>query len=380
MSGGFKPGSVDLRSFRLGGVDVRARIRNFSIFEHVLKPYTSIVCSILDNVGMIDSGVQGQPLTLSFGQPGQDPYVASFIVTGLERVRESETQRMRTYALTGYSPHMMLFPRVQRSYRERTGTDVARDIVESFLSPVKPVVVRSPSRGVFGSDHMPYTVNGVQVYKAIRAVLDRCVSTSDPSAYVLFENNKNMVIDTLLGMRDRALSNPVATYYRRPMGIDWMADQVMQNFNILKMREDARADMTQSLQDVSQVVNPFDAFSHDLNRVVTGIESVVSSSLNVLYDAMRPPTHLASVMADRKSSASDFDAQSITIQVPLNPEVTVGSGFAVRTLSPAGDTGEPTPDTISGSLLATEVRHTVDMMAEAIQGLTTVRGTRGGSR
>lgn len=383
MAGGFNPGDVVLQRFSLGGVNVAARVRSFSVYENVLKPYVAFQATIIDSSDMLNRGaaVDGVELDLSFGQPGQDPYAARFVVTSIERGNSMENLRTASYTLTGYSRHMVRFPRVQRAYRDATGTDIASDLVSTYLSPDKPLLVRDPSRGVLGDRHMPYSVNGVQVFKAIRAVLERSVSLSnDASAYVFFENRRGMVIDTLDAMLDRALAGPVARYVQRPLGRDFLVDQVLQNFVILSYREDSRTDRTDRVQAENQQINPFDVFSHANPRTDIGQKGAISTIMNIAYNTFRPPTYLAQSLGPRKVTASNFDSQSITVHVPLNPAITVGEGFEVEILAPAGDTSQRVIDPVSGPLLATEVRHSVDLTATRMQATTTCRGTHGGRR
>lgn len=383
MAGGFNPGDVVIQKFRLSGVDVASRIKSFSVYESVMKPYTALQATIVDSADMLNRGIalDGVELDVSFSQPGQNPYSGKFVVTSIEKGSGMENLRTATYTLTGYSRHMLKFPRIQRAYRDVTGTDIASDLVSSYLSPDKPLDVRDPSRGVFGDRHMPYNVNGVQVFKAIRSVLERAVSASnDASAYVFFESSKNMVIDTLDAMLDRALSSPVAKYFQRPLGRDFLLDQVLQNFVILSYQEESRTDRTDRVQAENQQVNPFDMFSHVNPRTNVGQKSSMSTIMNIAYNTFRPPTYLSKSLAARKVTASNFDSQSLTVHVPLNPAITVGEGFEVEILAPAGDTNRRVVDPVSGPLLTTEVRHSVDLTESRMQATTTIRGTHGGRR
>lgn len=374
----FSAGDVVVHSFNLSGADVRAKVTDFRVYESIMKPYVSVEASLADNADLLN-GLLSQPgveLTLSFGQPGQEPCQGVFAITSVEKSKSTGSLRTSRYSIYGYSRHMTRFPRVQKAYRELPATGIAQDLVNSFLSPDKPLLVRAPSKGVLGNDHMPFNVNGVQIHKAIRAVLERAVSSVDPSsAYVFFENNKNMVVDTLENMINTM--SPVATYYQRPLGQDFLRDMVLQNFVILSLREDSRIDVTSNVLADNQQVNPFDVFSHANTGRVVGEKSLVSTIMNIATNALRPPTNLSQVLPERKKIAGDFDSQSLTIHVPLNPALTVGSGFAVELLAPAGDTDVPTRDTISGTHLATEVVHTVNLGQRRMQGTSTVKGSRG---
>lgn len=371
------PGDVDVRELNVGGVDLRFSVKEFSVFESVTKPYSMVQAVVVDSSNMLNN-LMTRPnleMRLSFGQRGQSPYTGTFAVTSVERGKSTSNLRTNVYTLTGYSRHMTRFPRVQKSYRELTATDVASDIVRSFLSPDKPVSVRDPSRGVLGNQHMPYNVNGVQVHKAIRSVLERAAGKG--SAYVMFESRSAMVIDTLESMLDRAFSSPLFTYAQRPLGRDWLRDQVQQGLTILSLREESRSDKTDLVQSLNQEVNPLDFHSQTIERTRTG-EGLPATIMNIVYDSMRPPTHLAQVLPERKTVAAAFDSQSLTIHVPLNVELTVGDGFAVDLTAPRGDTSFSERDTVSGPMLATEVRHRVDMGRQRMAGTTTIKGTKGG--
>ena len=371
------PGDVVLHSFSLSGFDVRQKVSEFSVFENMMKPYASVSATIVDNADLLNNlfSQLDVELTLSFSQLGQDPYENTFAVTSVEKGKSSSNMRVSTYTISGYSRHMLKLPRVQKAYREMSGTDIASDLIKSFLSPDKGLLVRDAARGVMGNQHMPYNVNGVQIHKAIRGVLERAVSGVG-SAYMFFENNKNMVVDTLENMLNNRA--PVATYIQRPMGQNWLRDQVLQNFVILSMREESRTDRSDRVQAENQQVNPFDIFSHVNDNSIVGDKGLVSTIVNLAYNAMRPPTYLAQTMPGRKHVAAAMDSQALTIHVPLNPALTVGSGFAVDLIAPLGDTDGQVRDFISGNLLATEVRHSVDLGKQRMQGTSTVRGSKGG--
>jgi hypothetical protein len=184
------------------------------------------------------------------------------------------------------------------------------------------------------------------------------------------------VVDTLENALEKALSSPVATYYQRPMGQNFLNDQVLQNFIIMSMVEESRVDAMATAQAKSQKVQPFDIFSNKMEGKSAG-KGKASTYLNIAYNMLRPPTHLAKALPERKKVASAFDSQSATIHVALNTALTVGCGFEVETLAPGGDTDEPVKDDISGPLMAVEVRHSVDLTKKKMQGTTTVKGVKG---
>lgn len=371
------PGDVVVQEMNLGGMDVRFSVKSFSVFENLMKPYTAIQALVVDSSNMLNNVMTGSNLELriSFGQPGQVPYTGKFAITSVEKGKTTSSLRTSTYTITGYSRHMTRMPRIEKSYREVTATDVVRDIVTSFLRPDKPVVVGDPSRGVMGNKHMPYNVNGVQVHKAIRAALERAIGKG--SSYVFFESARAMNVDSLENLLDKAFARSRFTYTQRPLGHDWLRDQVQQNFTILSYREDSRSDKTDLVQALTQKINPLDFFSLKGDATSFG-QGLASSIMNIAYDAMRPPTHLAQALPQRKLLAANFDSQSLTIHVPLNAEITVGDGFAVELTAPRGDTSFQERDGVSGQLLATEVRHSVDMSKKRMMGTTTIKGVKGG--
>ena len=378
---GFNPGDVVIQECMLGGalgqVDVRARVHSFSVFEHILKPYTSIVMKVIDNADIINTnvGLDGtNTLKLSFSQPTQDPYVGNWTLTSVEKARNLQSQRTAVYTLVGYSNHMLKHPKVQKSYRDIPATSVAQDLITNFLGPNKPLVIGAPARSTVGNKHMPYNVNGIGIHKAIRSVLLRAASSVDESsAYLWFENQHSMIIDTLENLMGKVAGGP--KYIQRPMGQNFAIDVALQQFTILRLREENRTDQSDSVLYKKQATNTFDFFS---NKFQKGETNQATTYLNIPYNIMRPPTFAAQFLNKRKEVAGKFDSQSVTIEVALNPELTVGEGFAVDTLAPSGDTDLALPDLIAGNLLASEVRHTVNMTKERMQGTTTVKGVRGG--
>lgn len=378
---GFSPGDVVLGRLTVNGVDVRPRVTKFSVFEHVMKPYSSMVIDFADSADLMNRVFTraNDQVEVSFGQPGQDPYANQFAVMSVERAKSLENLRAGLYTAICYSRHMTRFPRVQKAYREMTATGIVESIISEFLTPDKPVSVRDPSKGILGDSRMPWNVNGVQVHKAIRGALAAAVSPSNASSmYVLYEDRDAMVVDSIERMLDSALASPLFTYYQRPAGQDWLRDQAMQNFSILSMRADVRSDRSDHFQVTNQQVNPFDVFSGQNIRTNVGQKTLISTIANVLYNSMRPPTTVAQAAAPKRYLASELDSQNLTIQVPLNVELTAGRGVGVNFLAPAGDTSTAVLDSLAGPMLITELRHEVDLRKRSMMGTTTVMGSRGG--
>lgn len=378
----FNPGDVVLDEFMLSGpagtVDVRRRVTNFSVYENIKTPYTSIVAKIVDNADMLNQnlGMDGtNVLTASFHQPGQNPYRGTWKILEVEKGRTMENQRTAEYTLVGYSPHMTNQPKVQKAYKEVPATQVAQDLIQNFLNPSKSVLIGALSRGLVGNQFMPYNINGVNIHKAIRSVLSRAASSVDESsAYVFFENQHNMVIDTLENLMRKAVGSPTATFIQRPMGADFLRDVALQPFVILAMREESRVSATDNILNKQQATNIFDLFGSQFQK---GNTQGASTYLNIPYNMLRPPTFIADFLNKRKTIAGQFDSQSATIQVSLNTDVTVGGGYIIDTLAPAGDTDTPVRDAIAGPMMATEVRHTVMLRQQKMQGLSTIKGTKG---
>jgi len=361
-----------------GTVDVRRRVTNFSVYENIKTPYTSIVAKIVDNADMLNQnlGMDGtNVLTASFHQPGQNPYRGTWKILEVEKGRTMENQRTAEYTLVGYSPHMTNQPKVQKAYKEVPATQVAQDLIQNFLNPSKSVLIGALSRGLVGNQFMPYNINGVNIHKAIRSVLSRAASSVDESsAYVFFENQHNMVIDTLENLMRKAVGSPTATFIQRPMGADFLRDVALQPFVILAMREESRVSATDNILNKQQATNIFDLFGSQFQK---GNTQGASTYLNIPYNMLRPPTFIADFLNKRKTIAGQFDSQSATIQVSLNTDVTVGGGYIIDTLAPAGDTDTPVRDAIAGPMMATEVRHTVMLRQQKMQGLSTIKGTKG---
>jgi hypothetical protein len=379
------PGDVIVHNMMAGGsigsVDIRYMVEEFSVFENVQKPYHSVVIDVEDAGDALNHslGLTGNnTLDLSFSQPGQEPYTNQFILTNVEKNKSNQNNRVAYYTITGYSPHMTKFPKVQKAYKNKTGTNIAEDLVNTFLSPNKPLTVRDPSQGMLGNDKMPYNINGIQIHKALSSVLSRSKSGKHlSSAYAMFEDSKNLVIDSLENALNTALSSPVERYYQRPLGHNWAVDQAMQNFIILNLREEARVDAAATAEATSMKSQPFDIFTNALKSVQIGA-GLASTFFNTPNNIMRPPTFLSQILPERKKFAARMDSQAATAVVALNPALTVGAGVYIETLAPAGDTEIPVPDAISGPFMITESRHRVILKGRPrMQGTTTFRGVRG---
>lgn len=379
----FNPGDIEIRECMLSGipgsVDISRRIHDFKIYENIKKPYTSIEMTIIDNADIINNNIgldaTNNFLSLSFGQPGQPSYTGRWAIMSIEKGRNLNNQRTAIYKIIGYSPHMTKFPKVQKAYKNQTATNVAKNLIQQYLSPEKALQIGAPSRGILGNNTMPFNINGIQIHKAIRSTLLRAASTVDPSsAYVFFENQHSMVIDTLENLLNKAFTNPRNAFYQRPMGKDFLEDVARQPFIILSLREESRQSRPASIQDESQAVNTLDMFSNVFKK---GNTQGSSSYLNIPYNLLRPPTYIANFLDKRKKIAGEFDSQSVTIHVSFNQSVTVGEGFTVETIAPAGDTDQVVLDRISGPLLCTEVCHSVILDKRRMQGTTTAKGVKG---
>jgi hypothetical protein len=378
------PGDIEIRNCNLGGsgggVDIVSKIHSFSIFENIKKQYTSIEMSIIDNTDLLHNGmvdINSSSIQLSFGQPGQRPYVGDWAIMSAEKSRNLGNQRTAMYKLVGYSWHMTRHPKVQRSYVNQTATNIVSDLIGSYLSPQKGLLLGAPSVGLLGNENKPYNINGIQIHKAIRSTLLKAVSGADPSsAYVFFENQFNMVVDTLQNMVQTQSGNG-PTFYQRPMGKDFLRDVAIQPFIMLNFKEEARMNRPSTIQGENQATNVVDHFSNFFKKGATGGASTYN---NMHVDGLAPPNLLSQVMAARRRVAGNFDSQSITVHVALNTDVTVGRGFTVEVQAPRGDLNDDAVKlaSVSGPLLATEVRHTVMLdQRQKMTGTTTAKGVKG---
>lgn len=383
------PGDVNLYEAMLGGsfggVDISKRLLNMSVFHDVRKPYSSVVLTVQDSSGMLN-GLQldgTQTFRTSFGQPpDQPPYEGEWVLTSIEKVRSTQNQRTEYFTATGYSPHMLNLKRVQRSFRDVPMHSAIETLVREVLRPSKPLRVAAPARNMTGDRRMPYTINGQQVFKAIRHLMLGSASAVDQSsAYVLFERHRELVLDTLENMSRAAGAGP--TYYQQQLGADFLGDQARQQWTILAAREESRADAAVTAQDTVQSVNIADVFSgafQDLTKVFGG-QGDPSSVANVIYNSMRVPTFMQDVLAARRRVAGQFDQQALTLTVLLNPALDVGGGVNAEMSAPAGDTSDSSVDRVSGPLVITQLRHTVDLTKRepgtGPQGTTSFRATKG---
>lgn len=377
---GFNPGDVIINQCMIGGaggsVDISKRIVDFSIFESMMKPYTSIDINFIDNTDLFDNiGITGNnALSLSFNQPGQDSYVGNWTITSIEKTERLQNQRAQMYRAVGYSPHMTSFQKVQKTYSNVPATSAAADLIQTFLNPAKGLHIGAPAMGMVGTTRMPWQISGLQIHKAIKNTLQQAASTVDASsAYTFFENQFNMVIDTLEHMQNSPLgAGP--TFYQRPMGQNFLQDVGLQPFIILALEEESRVDSTSTSQFQNQASNVWDMFSSSYTK---GATKGASSYLNIPYDMMAAPSFALQFLAKRQKIAAQFDQQSATVLVSLQTGLTVGYSFNIETLAPLGDTDNPVLDSISGQLLCTEIRHMVKLSQKRMQGTTVAKGVKG---
>jgi hypothetical protein len=241
-----------------------------------------------------------------------------------------------------------------------------------MLGVRKGLDIRATAMNMAGNKHMPYNVNGIQIMKAIRSALMHSASSKDSSsAFTLFENRTSMVLDTLENMLNSRSGGP--QYVQRVLGSDFLRDVARQQYTIISWREDARVDMTARQQDFTQVTKAFDLFS---TKTQTTGDSNPSTYASIPYNSIRPPTFAKDYMQKRSTKAGEADSQAITIKVPLNPALTVGTGVSISIQAPLGDTESAAPDPISGDFLIAETRHDVDLSKRRMQGTSTIRCIR----
>jgi hypothetical protein len=376
---GFNPGDViigqALISGDVGSVDITRRIMNMAVYEHLSKPYTSVSLMIQDNADILNNNLflnGNNSFTVSFGQPGQDPYTGTWVLTAVEKSRSTQNQRTVIYQATGYSPHMLNIQKVQRAFRDVTTTDAISSLVQQVLQPIKPFLVNAPARNMTGNQNMPYNINGVQIFKAIGQLMHHSASTKDQSsAYVMFENNKSLVLDTLENLMNSATGGP--TYYQRPLGTNFLQDVARQQFTILSYREESRVDKSTQISGANQQTRVYDIFAQAFKQQNFG-SGLPATFASLAYNIMRPPSFAQSYMAPRAQVAGQFDTQALTIHVPLNPALTVGSCFVAQILAPLGETSTAVIDNVSGNQLITEACHRVDLSGVRMAGTSTVKG------
>jgi hypothetical protein len=388
----FSPGDVIINECMItgaqgGAVDVTRRVHSFQIYENLQKPYSAIQITIVDNTGLIDKSVQlnGKNfLSLNFQNPGQAPYTNTWLITSAEKSQHTQNLRTKIYVITAYSMHMERLPRVQRSFKNMSPTAAIQELIGTYLNPYKGFQIRDPARGMVGNDLMPFTINGQQIFRAIRNLMNQSASTTnDSSAYVLFEDSKALVLDTLENVLYKGLSSPVATYFQRPLGQDFIRDQALQAYTILKLKEDSRVDRTEQIQAESQAVRTFDMFAQTFQNLGTFFGGASASTggastyQNIAYNLLRPPSYAKMVADKRKWIASVFDSQSATIFVPFNSDLTVGCGYIIQSITPGGDMEVAQLDKLSGPLVATEVCHNVRIDRKKMMAISIVRGVTG---
>ena len=384
------PGDTNLYEATLNGVDIRGQIRNLSIFEDLKKPYSIVQLLIFDTTDIINNlDFDGSAtFNVSFGQaPDQDPYVGTFIMSTINQAKVAENFRVKAYQMQGYSPQMFSLSRIQKAYRDMPMTDVITDLVGN-LNLAKPFKNRAPAMNMAGNQNMPWMVNGQQVFQAIRnAMLASSSSVDSSSAYILFENRYNLVLDTLENM----LNNPVssgAAFWQRHLGTDFLNDPMLQQSTLITYHAEKMLDTTSMVQAQSQGTRTFDLFSHgfeDVSSLLQGAAGIFfggqggkqTSFNSIPYNSLRPPTYAQQYSSKRRTMASQFDTTSLTIHVPLNPLVTVGTQVNLHLFGALGDIQDQ-PNPQDGSIIITENRHTVDFMRSRMQGTTTSKGIQQG--
>ena len=380
----FSPGDIIVNQCSItgdgGSVDISRRIRSFQVFENLQKPFSSIQMVVVDNTGLMDRNLVlngHNVLSLSFQNVGQAPYTNVWAVTSVEKASQTQNLRTKIYTITGYSLHMLNLTRVQKAFKNIPSTSAISDLVNTFLKPYKGFSVRDPSRGLLGSELMPFNINGQQIFAALKNIMNQSASTSnDSSAYTMFEDKNGLVLDSLENILNTALGNIVATYIQRPLGQAFYRDQALQSYVILSLRENARVDRTSSLQAESQATRVYDIFSHKFSSATSnfgGSSANPSTYQNLGYNLMRTPSFAHIYAAPRKWIASMFDGQSVTIQVPFNSDLTVACGLWIDSIAPGGDTDTAVLDGLAGPVVATEVCHNVRLDRKKMQGISCAR-------
>jgi hypothetical protein len=383
-----------------GSLDISRHVDYFEIYHSIMKPYVALKMQLIDTSNILDGngGITGNnSISLSFNQPGQEPYEATFKVTSVHTAKPTMNQRSKIYFIVAYSKHMSNLPVIERSYKNVTALDAVQDLIKTYMKPEKELDIRAPSKGMVGNENVPFTVNGIQVHKAIRSLLLRAYSTKDESsAYMIFEDSKKIVIDTLENMVNTArqecsdLTDEDDTFfYKRVLGHDFATDVKTQQTNIVAMKEHTRVDSTRTAQSSQQATNIFDLFTGEFKTIKNKFDEngkkteggTPTINNNIPYNTLRPPTHAKDFMASRKYIASVADSQDLTIHVPFNSSVEVGKGIKVDLPKIIGDAqkaeDDPLYEEIDGVLLVSEICHRVSLRDKKMQGTTTMRGIGG---
>jgi len=391
VSSGFNPGDCILDYVTIGAgkklgtgtkTDISSIVLELAVYESIHKPYVSIEITIIDAGDMLNNmiGLDGtNPFSISFHQPGQKPYVWSGRIFAVEKNMSMDSMRTVTYKMTGYPTYMANLIRIQQSFKDQPATSVAQNIAGQMGIPAQ---IKAPSKGVAGNSRVPFQINGVQGFKAVKqALLHAASSVDNSSVYVFYANQYGVYIDTLEHLENTMTS--VAMFFQRPMGAHWKNDVASQNMIILTYKEERRIDATQQIQSGAQQTRTYDFFSMSFNAGQTTSDGSsgggkASTYHNIPYDSMGPPNFTKDIAAPRKRAASLFDSQALTVHVMLHTEVSVGLGFTAKILAPT-TTNPPQPvlASISGLLLCTEVCHRVDFTKARPQGTSTIRGVKG---
>ncbi len=383
----FSPGDVTINSFIIGGTDVSRRLMEFKIFENIKNPYTILTATILDVANILNQLNGAEACSISVSPVGGPAYSGSFLVMAVESSIQLENQRAAIYNITAYSPQMVRLPIVIKSFKNITGTAAITQLVNQYIQPPKPFVAQSQSQNQLGTDQQPYIINGIQIYQAIKSIMTRSQASNDPaSAWMFFENQHNLILDTMGHLISSASAGSTSTFYQRPLGMNFLKDQALQQFDILAMEEKSRVNTVDQVQGTNQTVDTFDVLTNIFKSTnfsqagSGGIQASAASIRNFLpMNGMGADTGAENFVAPRKLAAGTYDSQSITVHVAYNPTITVGLGAAIKTLVAAGDTITPVPDGLAGTGVVTEVCHAVNFLSEKMQGTTTLTLLKSGS-
>lgn len=383
------PGDIQISAI-INNVNVTPQLRNVAVFEDIKKPYTIVQALLYDSVDLLNRIPiqQNAQLSLAFGQaPDQPLYSGTWILTTVKVHRSSENYRATYWSLQGYSPHMLAIPRVQQSFQSVPMSSVVQTLITQLPGLIKPFIVRAPSMNMAGNQHAPYVINNQQTFSAARtAMLGSASAVDASSAYTLYENQQALVLDTL----EHALVNPMSfggNFFQAQLGTDFYNDPAILSHTILSYSMDDRLDTTALIQAGAQQVSTFDLFSQNFTSALSSIGSFVSAigsgnasgASQIIYNMLRPPTYAQNYASQRATVAAQFDSSSVTVEVPLNTGVTVGSQVKFNIVGALGDLqvpSSPNTDYLSQfPCLAAEVRHGLSVnLGQKIAGSTTIKG------
>lgn len=412
----FNPGSVRLRSLTIAGIQYDpVAVRELSITESLMRSFQTLEMIILDYNNNLNrfsgSGVEGgEDVNLIFDEANSGRiYSTKLKLHSIGQQQNLPGARAQAYMINavGYTYYgNKVGGKVQRSFRNITGSDAIKKIHDEYLRATDATFEVDPSRGFLGEIE-PYMVSNQTPFEAIHTIRTRLTSDQyRTGAFCYYRDNTSYKLRQIEKMFAELAPQEVVT--QDPTVGTSIADYRRIGRNLINYQSGT------SFSGAGGFASPFTAFSADgrvhsnyfnfgesYNRgnqidpspaTVSGRTRLTRGSTDTTvarqYNIFPGDPRLNRIDPIQDKSNEEFlyaatlmAGPSFTGQVMIDAGIrmTVGKGIFADLQAPIGAAGRATTDnSLKGNYLVVNLKHTLRFYNISPMGVTTFEAIRGG--